>query len=66
MTKTLPITRADIVRVAYEMIDEYGSEALAKAMYRARELRREGFESVANTWYSVCEAIDEVQAELGQ
>jgi hypothetical protein len=48
------------------MIDEYGSEALAKAMYRARELRREGFESVANTWYSVCEAIDEVQAELGQ
>jgi hypothetical protein len=41
------------------MIDDHGAEALAKAMELARELRIEGFETAANTWYLISEAIDE-------
>jgi hypothetical protein len=46
VNKTLPITRVDVVRAAYGLIDEYGSEALARAMDRASAVRRDGFESV--------------------
>jgi hypothetical protein len=66
VNKTLPITRVDVVRAAYGLIDEYGSEALARAMDRASAVRRDGFESVANTWYLICEAIDEIQTEREQ
>jgi len=63
--KTLPITRTDIVRAAEIMIDDYGTDALTKAVERAQELRSEGFESAANTWYLICEAIDDCQAQRG-
>jgi hypothetical protein len=43
------------------MISDYGPEALAKARKRAEELRSEGFESVANTWDLICEAIKDQQ-----
>ena len=61
MDRTLPLTRSDIERAARLMIDDYGSDALAKAMDRAYELRREGYESVANMWYLICAAIDDHQ-----
>lgn len=59
MFTTLPIGRQGIVRAADEMIDNYGTLALTKAMERAQEMRAEGFESVANTWYLICQAIEE-------
>ena len=43
------------------MINDYGSEALATATRRAQELRSEGFESIANTWDLICEAIKDRQ-----
>lgn len=61
MTTTIPIDRKGIVRAAEEMIDSYGSQALTKAMERAQEMRAEGFESVANTWYLICQAIEDHQ-----
>ncbi len=59
MVTTLPIDRKGIVRAADEMINVYGSQALAKAMERAQEVRAEGFESIANTWYLICQAIED-------
>lgn len=41
------------------MIKDYGSQALANAKDRARELRAEGFEAVANTWDLICEVIQD-------
>lgn len=61
MTTTIPIDRKGIVRAAEGMIDSYGSQALTKAMERAQEMRAEGFESVANTWYLICQAIEDRQ-----
>ena len=57
MVATLPIDHQGIVRAAEEMISDYGTQALAKAEKRARELRSEGFDSVANTWNLIGEAI---------
>ena len=59
MVTTLPIGREGIVRAAEVMIDDYGAQALAKAMERAQELRSEGFESIANTWDLICQAIED-------
>ncbi len=61
MVATLPIDHQSIVRAAEEMISDYGSEALAEATHRARDLRSEGFESVANTWDLISKAIKEKQ-----
>ncbi len=61
MVATLPIDNRGIVRAAEEMISDYGPEALAKARKRARELRSEGFESVANTWDLIFEVIKDQQ-----
>lgn len=43
------------------MVSDYGSQALTKATRRARELRSEGFDSVANTWDLICEVIRDQQ-----
>ena len=48
------------------MISDYGTQALAKAEKRARELRSEGFESVANTWGLICEVIKDQQDSHGK
>lgn len=61
MVASLPIDHQGIVRAAEEMISDYGEEALAKAKKRARELRSEGFESVASTWDLICEVIKDHQ-----
>ena len=61
MVTTLPIDHLGIARAAEEMIKDHGSEAFAKASKRAQELRVEGFESVANTWDLICEAIEDRQ-----
>ena len=61
MVATLPIDHQGIVRAAEEMISDYGPEALAKATSRSKELRSEGFESIANTWDLICEVIRDQQ-----
>jgi hypothetical protein len=57
MVVSLPIDHQSIVRAAEEMISDYGSQALDIATQRAQDLRSEGFESVANTWDLICNAI---------
>ena len=59
MVTTLPIDHQSIVRAAEEMISDYGQEAWTKATQRAQDLRLEGFESVANTWDLICNAIED-------
>ena len=44
------------------MIAEYGGAALTKADERFKELQSEGFDSVAQTWEMICEAIGNIQA----
>ncbi len=44
------------------MIAEYGGEALTKAEERVKELHSGGFDSVAQTWEMICEAIGNIQA----
>ena len=61
MVAILPIDHQGIVRAAEEMINDFGSEALAKATARSKELRSEGFESIANTWDLICEVIKDQQ-----
>ena len=61
MTTTIPIDRKGVVQAAEQMIDCYGSQALTKAMERAQEMRAAGFESVANSWYLICQAIEDRQ-----
>ncbi len=61
MVTTTPIGREGIVRAGEVMIDDYGAQALAKAMERAQELRSEGFESIANTWDLIYEVIKDQQ-----
>ena len=59
MVATLPIDEQSIARAADEMIKDYGSEAWAAANQHARDLRREGFESVAIAWDRISDAIEE-------
>ncbi len=43
------------------MISEYGVAALTEADERFKELQSEGFDSVAQTWEMICEAIENIQ-----
>lgn len=61
MVATLPIDHQGIVRAAEEMIKDFGPEALDKATARSKELRSEGFDSIANTWDLICEVIRDQQ-----
>ncbi len=53
----LPLTSADLERVAEELIVEHGEAALEKAEERVRALRSEGFESMARTWELIRGAV---------
>ncbi len=53
----LPLTSADLERVAEELIVEHGEAALEKAEERVRALRSEGFESMARTWELIRDAV---------
>ncbi len=43
------------------MIGEYGDEALTKADDRIKNLKSQGFDSVAKTWGLIREVIKDVQ-----
>jgi hypothetical protein len=62
MVSALPLDQFQITRAAEEMIVEYGGEAPTKADQRVKELQSEGFDSVAQTWEMICEAIENIQA----
>ena len=57
----LPLDESQIARAAEEMIVEYGDEALTKADDRAKNLKAEGFDSVAKTWELIREVIKDLQ-----
>ncbi len=61
MVSALPLDESQIARAAEEMIAEYGNGALTKADERVKELQSEGFDSVAQTWGMIREAIKDVQ-----
>lgn len=49
------------IRAAQELITDFGDEALDTAKRRVENLRREGFDSFADTWVGICEAIKDMQ-----
>ncbi len=61
LVSALPLDESQIARAAEEMIAEYGNGALTKADERVKELQSEGFDSVAQTWEMIREAIKDVQ-----
>ncbi len=61
MVEALPIGPDSIHRAAEEMIAECGPEALAIAKKRSQKLRSAGYDSVANTWDLIYEAIRDQQ-----
>ena len=64
MVEGLPIGPDGIHRAAEEMVAEYGPKALSIAKERARGLRSEGFESVANSWDLICNVIRKLDGEF--
>ncbi len=60
LVSALPLDESQIARAAEEMIAEYGNGALTKADERVKELQSEGFDSVAQTWEMIREAIKDV------
>ncbi len=61
MVSALPLDESQIARAAEEMIAEYGDEALIKADDRVKNLKSQGFDSVAKTWELIREVIKDVQ-----
>ncbi len=61
MVSALPLDESQIVRAAEDMIGEYGGEALAKADDRVKNLKSQGFDSVAKTWELIREVIKDLQ-----
>jgi hypothetical protein len=51
---------ADVWRVAKEMIEQYGAEALARARARADKLREYGIAGGYEEWMRVADAIAEL------
>ncbi len=60
LVSALPLDESQIARAAEEMIAEYGNGALTKADERVKELQSEGFDSVAQTWEMIREAIEDM------
>ncbi len=60
MVSTLPLDETQIAHAAENMIRQHGGEALTKADERVKELQSEGFDSVAQTWEMIREAIKDV------
>ena len=61
MVSALPLDESQIARAAEEMIAEHGDEALTKADDRIKELKSEGFDSIAKTWELIREVIKGLQ-----
>ena len=61
MVSALPLDESQIARAAEDMIGEYGGEALAKADDRVKNLKSQGFDSVAKTWELIREVIKDLQ-----
>ncbi len=57
----LSLDQIQIARAAEDMIWEYGDEALAKADDRVKNLKFQGFDSVAKTWELIREVIKDMQ-----
>ncbi len=62
MTFTWPLEEFQIADAAEDMIRVHGDEALTIADDRIKKLNSEGFQSVANTWELIREAIENEQA----
>ena len=60
LVSALPLDESQIARAAEEMMAEYGNGALTEADKRIKELQSEGFDSVAQTWEMIREAIKDV------
>jgi hypothetical protein len=61
LVSALPLDESQIARAAEDMIGEYGDEALTKADDRVKNLKSQGFDSVAKTWELIREVIKDVQ-----
>ncbi len=61
MVSAFPLDESQIARAAEEMIAEYGDEALSNADDRVKNLKSQGFDSVAKTWEVIREVIKDVQ-----
>ena len=61
MVSALPLDESQISRAAENMIREHGDEALTKADDRVKNLKFQGFDSVAKTWELIREVIKDVQ-----
>ena len=61
MVSALPLDESQIARTAEDMIGEYGDEALTKADDRVKNLKSQGFDSVAKTWELIREVIKDLQ-----
>jgi len=61
MNVSLPLDETQISHAAENMIRQHGSEALTKADDRVKNLKSQGFDSVAKTWELIREAIKDVQ-----
>ncbi len=61
LVSELPLDQSQIARAAEEMTAEHGNEALTKANERFKELQSEGFDSVAQTWEMICDAVENIQ-----
>ncbi len=61
MVSALPLDESQIARTAEDMIREYGDEALTKADDRVKNLKFQGFDSVAKTWELIREVIKDLQ-----
>ncbi len=61
-----PMIGVDLKRSAERLIAEFGDTAWAKAEERAHAMRSEGFESMAESWELIREAIGEIQQGSAQ
>jgi len=61
LVSALPLDESQIARAAEDMIGQYGDEALTKADDRVRNLKSQGFDSVAKTWELIREVIKDLQ-----
>ncbi len=61
MVSALPLDESQIARAAEDMIGQYGDEALTKADDRVKNLKSQGFDSVAKTWELIREVIKDLQ-----
>jgi len=61
LVSALPLDESQIARAAEDMIGEYGDEALTKADDRVKNLKSQGFDSVAKTWELIREVIKDLQ-----